>query len=73
MKTIQLILKDWKKEVGARGVAQFKIDRNRKTLILYTHHVKKYESLLEKYLNILRDKTKLVSNVEFVETNYYWV
>lgn len=76
MKQIYEILKEWKKESGAKGVIQFKYSCLTGNLTIYTSYpgwlIGKAGLLVEKYRNILKEKIIGFKSLEIVETDYYY-
>ena len=74
--SIQQIMRQWKTESGSTRVCQFKLDKEG-ILNIYTSqpgfYIGKYGALVFKYREILKSKFPSIKNVNFVETDWYWV
>jgi len=72
---IQKILKQWKKEAGATRVIQYRYRNG--ILTIYSSQpgllIGKAGVFVNKYKEILEKKVYDFKNLEFVETEYYWV
>lgn len=72
---IRKILKDWKEEVGVTRVIQYRYRNG--ILTIYTSQpgllIGKAGVTVDKYGKILKKEISNFENLEFVETEYYWV
>ena len=77
MKKIQRILRQWKREVGAQKVMQFRYRESEGTLCLYTCEPGIFIGFkgnrYDKYKKILQDEFPEMRNICFVETEWLWV
>ena len=76
LKSIEKIIKEWKQEAGVKGIIQ--IGRHPyKTLKICTDRpgpmIGLHGSLVDKYLKKLQEVEPTILEIEFIETDYWYI